>query len=115
MSMFYKNKKTNEVVELIYSDNEFCIYVLEDEIKNVKSELNGNIFYGNKNKFKQMFKKDKKVTTQPLESEAVDSIVSTFLFDRKRLKTDSGLDELVVLTQAIHENKVTNNERVESE
>lgn len=106
--MFYKNKKTNDVVELIYSDNEYCIYVPEEEIKNVEGELNGSIFFGNKDKFKQSFKKAKKVTTQPLEEPAVESIVSTFLFDKRRFKNDEKLDELVVLTQHLYESKEAN-------
>jgi hypothetical protein len=103
--MFYQNKKTKEIVELIYSDNDFCIYVPAKEIEEVATELNGNIINGNKNIFKKYFKKFKKCTIEPLEREAVDSIVSTYLFDKKRLNTTNGTDELVVLTQLIHEGK----------
>mgnify|MGYP000013993406 FL=1 len=103
--MFYKNNKTKEVVELIYSDNLYCIYVPLHEIENVEGELNGTIFYGNKDKFKKEWKKDKKVTIAPLEQEAVKSIISTFLFDKKRFSFDDKLDELVVLTQHLYEGK----------
>lgn len=103
--MFYKNNKTKEIVELIHSDSEFCIIVPLHEIENVEGELNGTIFYGNKDKFKKEWSKAKKVKTQPLEKEAVDSIVSTFLFDRRRMMNEDKLDELIVLTQHLYEGK----------
>lgn len=103
--MFYKNNKTKEIVELIHSDNEFCIIVPLHEIENVEGELNGTIFYGNKDKFKKEWSKAKKVKALPLEKEAVDSIVSTFLFDRRRMMDESKLDELIVLTQHLYDGK----------
>jgi tRNA G10 N-methylase Trm11 len=103
--MFYQNKQTKELVELIYSDNTFCIYVSAKEIEDVSSELNGNMLQGNKGNFKKYFKKVKKCDIQPLEKEAIDSIVSTYLFDKKRLSTEKGMDDLVVLTQTLHEGK----------
>ena len=99
--MHYINNKTKEIVELIYSDNEFCLYVPQVEIDSTEGELNGNIFYGNKDKFKKTFKKYKKEATL-LETELKDSIISTFLFDKKRLRDDKKADELIVLTQHLY-------------
>lgn len=99
--MFYKNKQTSEVVEMIHSDNEFCIYVPLTEIEALEGELNGNIFYGNKKAFKREWKKVKGEFTT-LEAEAKESIISTFLFDRRRLKSEQGLDDLVVQTQVLY-------------
>lgn len=103
--MFYKNNKTKEVVELIYSDNLYCIYVPLEEIVNIEGELNGTIFYGNKDKFKKEWSKAKKIDCLPLEEEAVKSIISTFLFDKRKFFHDDKLDDLVVLTQHLYEGK----------
>ena len=100
--MFYKNKKTSEVVELIYSDSKYCIYVPLAEIEALEGELNGTIFYGNKTKFKKEWDKFK-TNALGLEKEAVDSIVSTYLFDKPKLKDPEKLDELVILTQSFYE------------
>ena len=106
--MFYKNKKTNEIVELIYSDSSYCLYVPLEQIENVESELDGVIFYGNKDKFKKTWKKAKKVNVEGLEQPAIESIIATFLFDKHRFTNEEKVDELVVLTQQIYENGGTN-------
>jgi len=100
--VFYKNKKTNKIVELIYSDNAFCIVVPMEEIVQVEGELNGSIIYGTKREFKKDWKKFK-TDVKGLEEEAVKSIISTFLFDKNRFKNDEKLDELVVMTQHLYE------------
>lgn len=103
--MFYKHNKTKEVVELIYSDNLYCVIVPLEEIMATEGELNGTIFYGNKDKFKKVWSKAKKIKATPLEDEAKKSIISTFLFDKRRLADENKLDELIVLTQHLYEGK----------
>ena len=85
--MLYTNRKSGEVVELLYSDNKMCVYV--------SSKLNvdetgegevgeGIIFKGNKKSFKLFFKKaNKKVEReyQELDEAAKDEVYSICLGD----------------------------------
>ena len=105
--MFYKNKKTGKVVELIYSDSSYCIIVPLEDITNVEGELNGSIVYGTKKDFKNDWKKFK-TDVEGLEQEAIESVIATFLFDKRRFTNDEKVDELVVLTQQIYENGQVN-------
>jgi hypothetical protein len=100
--MFYKNLKTGEIGELIYSDNEFCIYVSLEEIEKLEGELNGQIFYGNKKTFKKSWKKAK-VTCPGLEDETKKQIIDIFLYDRSHLQDENYTDRLILQTQLMYQ------------
>ena len=58
--MLYVNKKSKEVVELLYSDSKMCVYVSSrDNLdKSGEGEIGeGIVFKGNKKTFKRFFKK----------------------------------------------------------
>lgn len=61
--MLYVNKKSNKVVELLYSDNKMCIYVsskLNVDASGEGEVGTGIVFKGNKKSFKRFFKKANK-------------------------------------------------------
>ena len=104
--MFFRNKKTAELSELIYSDQNFCVYVplLEDLDSDAEShEIEGKIFYGTKKDFKKYWIKSKKTNLIPLDMDIVDEIVKTIKFDSTRLTED--LDNLILETDILYENR----------
>lgn len=86
--MLYVNKKTKEVVELLFSDAQMCVYVLS--VENLDAQGDGEIgqgivFKGTKKAFKRFFKKaNKKVTDnyQELDEAAKDEVYAITLGDR---------------------------------
>lgn len=55
--MYYKHKKTNQLVDLIYSDNLLCVIIeLENDLESYDLSK-GKVFNGNKRDFKNHFQK----------------------------------------------------------
>lgn len=55
--MYYKHKKTNQLVDLIYSDNLLCVIIeLENDLESYDLSK-GKVFNGNKRDFKNSFQK----------------------------------------------------------
>ena len=85
--MLYVNKKTKEVVELLYSDNKMCVYVSSKEKLDSQGDGivgEGIVFKGNKKSFKRFFKKaNKKVeeTYQELDEAVKEEVYSICLGD----------------------------------
>lgn len=85
--MLYVNKQSKEVVELLHSDNEMCVYVtsvpIEDGVEGTIGE--GVVFKGTKKTFKRFFKKaNKKIqdTYTELDEAAKDEVYAITLGDR---------------------------------
>lgn len=85
--MLYVNKKSKEVVELLFSDNEMCVYVasipIDDGVEGTIGE--GIVFKGTKKSFKRFFKKaNKKIqdTYTELDEAAKDEVYAITLGDR---------------------------------
>ena len=70
--MVYKNLKTKELVQLIFSNNTICVIVN-------KNGEEGTIFNGNKRAFKKFYKKDK--TPDFIDDELKSTIFDTVQAD----------------------------------
>lgn len=85
--MLYINKKTKEVVELLYSDSKMCIYVsAKENLDNTGEGVIGEgiVFKGTKKSFKQYFKKaSTKISSAyiELDEDAKDEVYSICLGD----------------------------------
>jgi len=85
--MLYVNKKTKEVVELLYSDSKMCVYVSSKEnLDNTgEGEIGeGIVFKGTKKTFKRYFKKANSTITseyQELDEAAKDEVYAICLGD----------------------------------
>lgn len=104
--MFFRNKKTKELVELIYSDQHFCVYVPINEgldPEQESHEIEGKIFYGTKKEFKNYWVKSKKTNLLPLDIDLAYEIVRTIKFDTTRLHED--LDNLILETDILYANR----------
>ena len=95
--MFYKNKNSKEIAELIYSDSNYCIYVPVNE-KNLNI-IDGRIFFGNKKLFKKNWKKIKKVSYKKIDLELKIEIIKEIMLVKHKLMNEKELDDLIIQSQ----------------
>ncbi len=86
--MLYQNKKTKEVIELLHSDNEMCVYTssAKKDVDHTEEYVAGGvIFKGNKREFKQKYKKastKQKIDFVSITDDAKEQILEVALGDR---------------------------------